>query len=112
MCILDTSEYRVVTLCFVGCVFLAVSVIVGKHIYVCGACQTDDRDMSLRVLRSSRTSRDVNLYGSSVVECRTRNREGNGSKPPTPFATVSKFGHFRSLHDASVDSAVYMSTWL
>ena len=22
------------------------------------------------------------------------------------FATVSKFGHFRSLHDASVDSAV------
>ena len=23
-----------------------------------------------------------------------------------PFAIVSKFGHFRSLHDASVDSAV------
>ena len=23
-----------------------------------------------------------------------------------PFATVSKFGHFRSRHDASVDSAV------
>ena len=38
--------------------------------------------------------------GSSVVECQTRNRE------PSPFAIVSKFGHFRSLHDASVDSAV------
>ena len=23
-----------------------------------------------------------------------------------PLATISKFGHFRSLHDASVDSAV------
>ena len=23
-----------------------------------------------------------------------------------PFATISQFGHFRSLHDASVDSAV------
>ena len=42
--------------------------------------------------------------GSSVVESRTRNRESPGSNPP--FATVSKFGHFRSLHDASVHSAV------
>ena len=41
--------------------------------------------------------------GSSVVECRTRNRESLGLNP---LATVSKFGHFRSLHDASVDSAV------
>ena len=44
--------------------------------------------------------------GSSVVECRTRNLVR------IPFATVSKFGHFRSLHDASVHSAVLMSTWL
>ena len=35
------------------------------------------------------------------VECRTRNREFESR-----FATVSKFGHFRYLHDASVDSAV------
>ena len=42
--------------------------------------------------------------GSSLVECRTRNRESPGSN--TSFPTVSKFGHFRSLRDASVDSAV------
>ena len=30
----------------------------------------------------------------------------------SPFPTVSKFGHFRSLHDAPVDPAVSMSTWL
>ena len=35
------------------------------------------------------------------VECRTRGRESPGSN--TPFATVSKFGHFRSLHDAPVN---------
>ena len=34
--------------------------------------------------------------GSSVVECRTRNQVSPGSNPP--FATVSKIGHFRSLH--------------
>ena len=33
---------------------------------------------------------------SSVAECRTRNRESPGLKPP--FATVSKFGYFCSLH--------------
>ena len=37
--------------------------------------------------------------GCSVVECRTLNRESPGSNPI--FATVSKFGHFRSFHDAS-----------
>ena len=37
------------------------------------------------------------LYGSSAVECRTLNRESPGSIPP--FATVSKFGHFRSLRN-------------
>ena len=42
--------------------------------------------------------------GNSVVECRTRNRESPSLNPP--FATVSKFGHFRSLHDATVHSAV------
>ena len=42
--------------------------------------------------------------GSSKVECRTRNRESPGSNPP--FATVSKFGHFRSHHDAPGHSAV------
>ena len=41
--------------------------------------------------------------GSSVVKCRTRKRKSPGSNP---FATVSKFGHFRSLHGASVGSAV------
>ena len=34
--------------------------------------------------------------GSSAVECRTRNQESPGSNPP--FATVSKIGHFRSVH--------------
>ena len=43
--------------------------------------------------------------GSSVVECRTRNTIER-ARVRTPFATVSKFGHFRSLHAASVDSAV------
>ena len=42
--------------------------------------------------------------GSSEVECRTRNRESVGSHPPLlPFRS---FGHFCSLHDASVHSAV------
>ena len=41
---------------------------------------------------------------SSVVECQTHNRESPGSNPP--FAIVSKFGHFHSLHDASVDASV------
>ena len=40
---------------------------------------------------------------AQLVECRTRNRESPGSNP---VVTVSKFGHFLSLHDASVDSAV------
>ena len=40
--------------------------------------------------------------GSSVVECQSRNRESPGSN--LLFATVPKFGHFRSLHDASVHS--------
>ena len=39
--------------------------------------------------------------GSSVVGCRTRSLENPGSDPP--FATVSKFGHFRSLHDACIN---------
>ena len=38
----------------------------------------------------------------------THNRETPGLNPP--IATVSKFGHFRSLHDAPVHSAVSMST--
>ena len=42
--------------------------------------------------------------GSSAVEYRTRNREIPGSNPP--FATVSEFGHFRSVHDVPVESAV------
>ena len=42
--------------------------------------------------------------GRSVVECRTHNRYSPGLNPP--FATVFKFGHFRSLHVASVHSAV------
>ena len=39
--------------------------------------------------------RDVE-QGSSALECRTHNQESPGSN--LPFATVSKFGHFRSLH--------------
>ena len=42
--------------------------------------------------------------GSSAVDSRTRNRENLGSN--TPFAIVSKFEHFRSLHDVPVHSAV------
>ena len=41
--------------------------------------------------------------GDSAVECRTRDRESQSSNP---LATVSKFGHFRSFHDAPVHSAV------
>ena len=48
-------------------------------------------------------SRGVMERSSSAVECRTRNRVSSGSN--TPFATVSKFGHFRSLHDAPVHTA-------
>ena len=47
---------------------------------------------------------------SSAVECLTRNRESPSSV--TPFATVSEFEHFRSLHDAPDHSAVEISTWL
>ena len=36
-----------------------------------------------------------NYRGSSAGECRTCHPESPGSNPP--FATVSKFGHFRSL---------------
>ena len=39
----------------------------------------------------------ADVSGSSPVECQTCNRESPGSNPP--FATVSKFGHFRYLHD-------------
>ena len=42
--------------------------------------------------------------GRSVVKCRTHNRDSPGVNPP--FANILKFGHFRSLHDASVHSAV------
>ena len=40
--------------------------------------------------------------GSSVVECRTRNRERERERAHVriPFAIVSKFGYFRSRHDA------------
>ena len=44
---------------------------------------------------------------SSVVECRTRNRESPGLN--SLFATALKFGHFRSLLDASVHSVVIVS---
>ena len=45
----------------------------------------------------------LQVCGCSAVECHTRNRESSGSNPP--FAIVSKFGHFCSLHDAPVHSA-------
>ena len=54
-------------------------------------------------------ARQIQLYnyldmfmerGSSVVEWRTRNQVSPGLNPP--YATVLKFGHFHSLHDASV----------
>ena len=41
---------------------------------------------------------------SSLVESRTRNQVSPGLNPP--FATVSKFGQFSSLNDASVHSAL------
>ena len=41
---------------------------------------------------------------SSAVERRTRNQVSPGSNPP--FPTVSKIGHFRSLHDTPVHSGV------
>ena len=47
-------------------------------------------------------TRNILPTGSSVVECQTHNRDSLGSNPL--FATVSRFGHFRSLHD--VHSAV------
>ena len=39
-----------------------------------------------------------------VVECRTCNRESSFLN--NPFVALSKFGQFRSLHDASVHSAI------
>ena len=51
---------------------------------------------------SIRTTTHLATMISSVVEC--RNQVSPGSNPP--FATVSKIGHFRSIHDAPVDSAV------
>ena len=42
--------------------------------------------------------------GRSVVKCLTHNRDSPGLNPP--FANVLKFGHFCSLHDASIHSAV------
>ena len=53
--------------------------------------------------RSSSPRRRQVCAVSQLGECRTRNRESPGSNP---VVTVSKFGHFLSLHDASVDSAV------
>ena len=55
------------------------------------------------------SSRDIYIYiyvarGISVVGCGTGNRESPRSIPP--LATVSKFGHFCSLRDAPVHSAV------
>ena len=43
--------------------------------------------------------------GGSVVECRTRNRESTDLNPP--FATLSKYVHFRSSHDASDSTQQY-----
>ena len=42
---------------------------------------------------------------SSAAERRYRKREREPGFE-SPFVTVAKFGNFRSLHDASVDSAV------
>ena len=67
-------------------------------------------------LIASTTMKHVRLFlflvelGSPVLECRSHNRESPGSNPP--FVSVSKFMHFRSLQEASVHSAVYMSTEL
>ena len=43
-------------------------------------------------------------FGSLVVEYQTCNQNSSGWNPPV--APISKFGHFRSLHDALVQSAV------
>ena len=46
--------------------------------------------------------------GSSAVECRTCNLESSGSNTPLrAFATVSKFGQFRSLHNVRIHSDVF-----
>ena len=51
----------------------------------------------------SRVCMKLMEIGSSAVECRTRNRESPGSNP---LCSISKLGHFRSLHDAQVQSGV------
>ena len=73
------------------------------------ANQTEGRSNCVAWSRRSRRCKTNRRYvvlverSSSVVECQTCNREPGFE---SHFATVSKFGHFRSLHDASVDSAV------
>ena len=44
--------------------------------------------------------------GSSVVERRTRNQVSPGSNPSLVGPTVSKIGHFRSLHRRPVGGNV------
>ena len=56
------------------------------------------------------TVKDFMERGSSVVECRTRNRVSPGSNPSLlPFRIL---GIFVLSVVVPVDSAVYMSTWL
>ena len=50
------------------------------------------------------------MHGSSVVECWICNRESPVLNPP--FATISKFGHFCSLHDAPVHSELCINEYL
>ena len=73
------------------------------------------RTNNQRILGSNHTSRALKFgqhclqrmvvvaeHSSSAVEFRTRNHV----RLESTFATVSKFGHFRSLHDAPLFSAV------
>ena len=81
---------------------------------VCGTAKCENYDKrenyakcenypKCETIRSAECENNVWSAVAQLVDCRTRNRESPGSNP---VVTVSKFGHFLSLHDASVDSAV------
>ena len=88
---------------------VCLSVCLFVCLYVClSVCQKTIASINLifYIRRSIPVARSSSKMWSTVaqlVECRTRNRESPGSNP---VVTVSKFGHFLSLHDASFDSAV------
>ena len=74
-----------------------------KSTKVCVSPHRDDVSEENRLKRSYLTSPRL-CSRSSVLECQARNRGSPGLNPP--FAAILKPGHFYSIHDAPVHSAV------